>query len=444
MNIFSRAENFQRSRPGPEPGQVRDPLASQQYLPDPPAEEIIKPTRYQRIVHRLAEATSVFKSSVQNRVALAAVVIVASFTLTALYFYVIPAVAVAYTVQPTPVTVQISGPGILDALRKVTITSRSAGFLRKIHVDNNDRVKQGDLIAELDSVDLAGQLAAARAEAEAAKYAVEQARRDYDIALATDAKTKADLQRRQPLRDRGVISSAEFDNAKMANQQAEATLARSKVAIQRASAQAAAAVAQVEVLGSRLNDTRLQSPMDAIVISRDRSPGDLLAPGTTLVRLVDPSSVVISARLDESVMSVIQPGQDAFLEFTSSPRTPIEGKVLRVGRSVDVETREFVIDVVPKQLPPNWAIGQRSKVRISAKLANGTISVPQNMIARRYGQVAVWKLSSTGSVHWTRVELGIFAGSYVEILSGLKVGDTVVSPVGRYEYERIWAKSATP
>jgi multidrug efflux pump subunit AcrA (membrane-fusion protein) len=66
------------------------------------------------------------------------------------------------------------------------------------------------------------------------------------------------------------------------------------------------------------------------------------------------------------------------------------------------------------------------------------------MIARRYGQVAVWKLSSTGSVHWTRVELGIFAGSYVEILSGLKVGDTVVSPVGRYEYERIWAKSATP
>jgi HlyD family secretion protein len=443
MNIFSRTKTFRPSRSDEEvDGLSKNPRANE-FDRGAADGEFVEQGWSERATLRARPLIAFLSSSIRNRLVFAGTAVLAVAIATSTYLYVIPTTAVTYMIPSGPTWIQISGPGILDALQKVTITSRSTGFLKKIYADNNDHVKKGELIAELEAAELESQLAAAQADAEAAAQAVEQAKSDQTIAHATEDKAVADLNRRVPLHQSGIISSSEFDSTQMTKRQAAASLERAKTTIQRSIAQAAAASAQVQVLTARLEETKIRAPMDAIVVSRERSSGDLLVPGTTLFRLVDPSSMVISARLDESVMGLIQSGQDVSAQFISSPETTVRGTVLRVGRSVDTETREFVVDIVPKELPSNWAIGQRSSVHIRAMLPKAGVAIPQEMVARRNGQVGVWKLES-GAAHWAAIDLGIFSGNFVAILSGLKFGDTVISPAKRYEYERIWPKDAAP
>jgi HlyD family secretion protein len=352
------------------------------------------------------------------------------------YLYFIPGQAQGHRIGAARTEVAIVGPGILDALNKVSVTSRVAGFLSAVHVDNNSTVTRGQLIAELDAKEIESQLAAARADAQAASRGIDLAKSEYEFAVASRDKAAGDVRRRKPLVESGTVSQADFEAVSIADRQAQATLQRANNVAERAAAQAAAAWAQAKVLESKLTETKMVSPMNGVVVSRDRSPGDLLAPGTTLAQLVDPSSIVISARLDESIMGLLKQGQPASIVFTSKATRAVPAKVLRVGRSVDPETREFVVDVRPSELPDNWAIGQRASVQIHVELPRDTLAIRQTLVARQGGHAGVWKLEG-GRARWKRIEFGLVFGDYIEVVSGLSRGDSILDPQNRYELEPI-------
>src|SRR5262249_43509548 len=249
-------------------------------------------------------------------------------------------------------------------------------------------------------------------------------------------KGKSDYDRKRGLREKNIITEGEWVTTEAVYRQTQAELARSETPIARASAISASAEANVKLLEVRLRDATIRSPLNGVVVSRDRNVGDLLLPGTPLLQLVDPSSIILSARFDESAMGTIAPGQSATLYFASMPTENLKGTVLRVIRLVDQETREFTIDITMDQLPSHWALGQRANVTIKAPTLVPTIVIPQNLTARRNGRVGVWLLRH-GRAVWVQSALGYPSAGAVQVVNGLSAGDIVIPREGTYMYEPI-------
>ncbi|QRG09160.1 efflux RND transporter periplasmic adaptor subunit [Xanthobacter dioxanivorans] len=359
------------------------------------------------------------------------------------YWYVVPVKVPWQQVQPRLMSLEINGPGLLDAINRVVVTSRIQGFLKSIEADRNDVVKRGQVLALLESVDLLNQLAAAQAEATAAARGISEAESERARAKAGYDRAKIEFERRSSLARSNVISPAELTTAESNYLQAEADMARADAGIERAKAQLLSKQANVKVLEAKLAEATIVSPLDGVVISRERNPGDLLLPGANLMQVVELSTIIISARFDESARSTVKPGQPARIRFAADPNRVWTGKVLRLSRQVDQETREFTADITLDALPESWAMGQRANVAVEAQSPALTIGVPETFVTRRDGRPGVW-LARNGRATWVPVTLGYVSGTNIEVTRGLKAGDAVLSPAGRYPFEPVQLGAQLP
>lgn len=352
------------------------------------------------------------------------------------YWYVLPTTVAYHEVRPRMMSLEINGPGLLDAINRVVVTSRIQGFLKAIEVDRNDEVKRGQVLARLESVDLQNQLAAAVAEATAASRSVKEAESERARAQAALDKAKIEYERRTTLVRLNAVSQAELTNTEAAFKQADADVQRSDAVIERVRAQALAQEANVKVLEARLAEATIVSPLDGVVISRERNPGDLLLPGANLMQVVELSTIIVSARFDESARGAIQAGQAARIRFAADPSRVWNGKVLRLSRQVDQETREFTADITLDSLPESWAMGQRANVAVEAQSPQRVIGVPESLVIRRDGRAGVW-VARLGRATWIPVTLGYVSGPNIEITRGLEEGDVVLAPQGRYTLQPV-------
>jgi len=358
-------------------------------------------------------------------------------------YYFVPTSVNGYRVTLTPAALEIAGPALLDARNKVTVSARIQGYLKAINVDRNDKVNAGDVLAELDSADLASQLAAAEADAKAALSAIAEAHSDQKRASALAEKANQDYTRKLALRDKQIITEADWSATEAAYHQTQAELSRSVTTIAKASALSASAEANARLLGVRLSYATIKSPLNGVVVSRDRNVGDLLSPGTSLLQLVDPDSIIVSARLDESAMGAIAAGQNAVVRFASLPSEDFAATVLRVIRLVDQETREFAVDLAMDRLPNHWALGQRANVIIKAPSSAPTIVVSQSYVATRDGRVGLWR-ARNNRAEWVAVELGYPSGDRIQVLNGVAANDVILKPDGLYAHMPIVLRDLQP
>nr|ACV30049.1 putative efflux RND transporter protein [uncultured bacterium B7P37metaSE] len=350
------------------------------------------------------------------------------------YFYLVPHVVAGTTVEATSATLEIRGPALLDAIDKVVVTARIQGFLKTIEVDKNDLVTKGQLLATIDAEDFESQLAGARADAAASEQAVVEVRASLESLTALAEKAKIEYDRKRALVPSGAASQADLTTTETAFKQANAERARAAATIERLAAQNASAEANVRLLEVRLGYAMMRSPLNGIVVSKDRSVGDLLTPGIKLMEIVDPNTLILTARFDESVLDVIRPGQRVAAHFTSDATRPLKGTVFRLRRQVDEETREFKADIKLDEPPAMWALNGRASVVVYA--TTRTIVLSENLISRRRGRVGVWKLED-GRATWVPISLGYTALTSIQVVSGLVAGDVVLVPRHRYEWEPI-------
>ena len=350
------------------------------------------------------------------------------------YFYLVPHVVAGTTVEATPVTLEIRGPALLDAIDKVVVTARIQGFLKTIEADKNDPVTKGQLLATIDAEDFESQLAGARADAAASEQAVVEMRASLESLRAFADKARIEYDRKRALIPSGAVSQADLTTTETAFKQANADLTRATATIERLSAQTASAQANVKLLEVRLNYATIRSPLNGIVVSKDRSVGDLLTPGIKLMEIVDPNTLILTARFDESVLDMIRPGQRVAAHFTSDATRSLKGTVFRLRRQVDEETREFKADIKLDEPPSMWALNGRASIVVYA--TTRTIVLSEKLISRRRGRVGVWKLDD-GRATWVPISLGYTALTSIQVVSGLAPGDVVLVPRHRYEWEPI-------
>jgi HlyD family secretion protein len=133
--------------------------------------------------------------------------------------------------------------------------------------------------------------------------------------------------------------------------------------------------------------------------------------------------------VDETELAKVRPGQPTRVVFRSEPDRAYPGRVARLGRETDRETRELVVDVRVLELPKNWTVGQRAEAYIETARKSDVPLLPASYVVWRDKLAGVY-VNGSGRAVWRSVQLGLRSQDKVEVLAGLDTGETVIAPSG--------------
>lgn len=352
-------------------------------------------------------------------------IVVLAFVMYKLKFEPMP--VIAYTVIPGELRVEVMGTGTLEARIKTTLSPRIQERLAEVLVDQGDTVKAGQLLARLDNAELQQQVAVARASLAATRAGVDRIGSDQDRAQAVLRLGQAEQKRYDELAERKLASESERDKANETLGVAQAELKRSKLSVTEYQKQVVSAEKNLRLREEQLAFTELRSPYDGLVVRRDRDPGVVVVPGSSILQLIDTREMWISAWVDETSMAPLTVGQSARVVFRSEPELSYPGQVARLGREVDRETREFLVDVRVQQLPTNWAVGQRAEVFIETGRYQDVLTIPQQFLLWRAGKSGVM-VNEDGKAHWRDIRLGLQGLRHSEVIEGLAADEQIIIP----------------
>jgi HlyD family secretion protein len=356
---------------------------------------------------------------------LAAVVAAAAAIVYWLKFAPVP--VTEHRVERGQIVAEVMGTGTLEAHFKSTISPRISGRLQEVLVDMGDSVKAGQVLARLDGVELKPQVEMAQAAVEVAQATLHRLEADRTQARAILEQTSADHKRALALLPKSAMSKSDVDKATAAWKIAQAGVDRSEAALVEARKQRIAAERNLAYRKALLEDTVIVAPCDGLIVQRQRDPGDIAVPGSQVLSLISTEELWVSAWVDETQMSRLAVGQPARVVFRSEAPKAYPGKVARLGRQADRETREFVVDVRVLKLPKNWAVGQRTEVYIETARKSGVTVLPAKYVLWRKEKPGVF-VRQGNSAEWRSLTLGLGGKEAVEITAGLEPGDRVVLP----------------
>jgi HlyD family secretion protein len=327
------------------------------------------------------------------------------------------------------VTSEVMGTGTLEARVQTVVSSKIAGRISAMMVDQGDEVEEAQILLRLDDHELKQQVEIARSALAAANASVERVKAEAARAQAVLSQVRVDHKRNQNLFTSRSISATEMDKSEQALEVAEADLAKSKASVLEAKKNLIVAQNTLDYHLARLGDTVIKAPFSGLIVRRDREPGDIVVPGTSIFMLISTKELWISAWVDETEMSRVAAGQRARVIFRSEPDHPYPGKVMRLGREADRETRQFIVDVKPDNLPVNWAVGQRAEVFIKIAHKADAVLLPSKAILREEEKIGVL-VEKDGRAVWRSIKIGLRGREEVEILEGLDPGETVITIPG--------------
>lgn len=336
----------------------------------------------------------------------------------------------AHTVQEGRLTPAIFGIGTVEARRSWMVGPTVAGRVLRVQVDVGDTVKAGQLLAEMDPVDLDQRLSAL--DAALARATSTQSAAQAQVADATARRDLAaiNLKRNQDLATQNFISSGALESrfqektsADAALQAAQANLAGTGQDLVRQKAERAA-------LAQQRGNVRLLAPADGIVTSRDAEAGSTVVAGQPVLRLVDPDSLWIKLRVDQGRSGGLAPGLNASIVLRSQPHTHLTGQVARLDLMADSVTEERIAQVAFTSPPAGGrvtaAVGEMAEVTLQLPQTGTALLVPNASIQRQQGQTTVWRLEDGKPVS-VPVRLGASSlDGQVQVLEGLKAGDAIV------------------
>lgn len=341
----------------------------------------------------------------------------------ALYRFVLHATPVEVArVEDGVIVEETKGPGVVSSRTEVDVSSRIAGVVERVLVQEGDLVTKGQLLVALDERDLTAKASASRAS-------VAVAVQNVAVAVAALQKARADLslarsnfKRDEEVFRAGHISQAAFDTTTAAVRVAESAVntARATVAARQEDARRAGDE-------SSYSDTistyaQITSPITGLVTKRRVEIGNTVAPGNTLFRVVDDQTVCVSTRIDVSQIGRIQEGHRARIRLASGANAA--GAVVRISHESDPVTRDQEVRVKLDTPPAHLTINEEAEVVINVGEVRGLV-VPGSAVIPVDGVDGVLVMRD-GHAERVAVKVGAVGQGKVLILSGLSSGDQVI------------------
>jgi HlyD family secretion protein len=340
--------------------------------------------------------------------------------------------------------------GKVTPITKVEVKSKASGIVKKLLVDYGDHVKQGQLLCQLDKVEIQAQVDQSRAALEAAEANLKSAQADYERAKVDAEGPDVPLLKRAYDRDvsmakDGVVSESALEDAQKNYELAlnKQNVAKAQVTVLKAKiAQAEAVVAQdkanLKQLEEQLSYTDIISPIDGIVLSRDVQMGDavssilVLGSSATLVMtLGDTSEVYVKGKVDESDIGKVYIGQPARIKVESFKEKTFNGKVTKIspmGVEKDNVTT-FEVRVSIQNPGGELKAEMTANAEIILEEHKNVLQIPEGAIIYdkdKKASVEVPDPKGKDGKDKVAVNIGISNGAKTEVLSGLKEGQEVV------------------
>jgi HlyD family secretion protein len=302
----------------------------------------------------------------------------------------------------------------------------AAGRVLSVKVDVGDRVKAGQLLAEMDPVDITQRLTAL--DASLARAGSARAAAEAQLLDASARKKLATLntQRNQDLARKNFISSGALDAKLQEQASAEAAVQAAQANLAGAGQDAARLNAERAALAQQRDNVRLFAPADAVVTTRDAEAGSTVVAGQPVLRLMDPSSLWVSMRVDQGRSAGLATGIKASIVLRSNPKMPLSGQVARIELLADSVTEERIAQVAFDAPSAGLSVGEMAEVTLQLPATAPALLLPTAAIQHQNGQTGVWRIQD-GKPEFAKVQLGTQSlDGQVQVLKGLDKSDRVV------------------
>jgi HlyD family secretion protein len=340
--------------------------------------------------------------------------------------------------------------GKIQPLSKIEVKSKASGIVKKLYVDYGDHVKQGDILAELDKVQLEASVRASQANYQAAQAARDSAtaaleRNKVDAEGPDVPYLKLSMERAQQMFKDGVMSKSLVEDSEKNYQlalnkqvSAQRNLAVSRAEIAKAEAQVAQAKAALENAEEDLRNSTIVSPIDGLVLSRDVNVGDAVSSilvlgsqATLIMTMGDISEVYVQGKVDEADIGKVYLNQPARIVVESFKDKKFTGKVTKIspmGKEKDnVTTFEVRVSISNPTLELKANMSANAEILLEEK--KNVLMVPESSLIYDKDRSASVELPDPKAENGRKkvpVKLGISNGVKTEIISGLTEKQQVV------------------
>lgn len=297
--------------------------------------------------------------------------------------------------KPVPVGVTTVGFGLAGEGPVVSGTVRARqeadlafvvpGRITRVLVNEGDRVAAGQLLAQIDMVEVNAGVASSRAE---------------------QTRAEAELARQRELFAKGWVTKARVEAA-------EAT--------------ASAARAATASNGFAQRYARITAPTAGTVLARSAEPGQIVAAGTPVLTVSQAGGLVLQVALTDSQLASLRVGQMATVRLPALGNAPVTARVIELGGRADARTGTFMAELALPSLA-GLRSGMIGEARLPALQSGGTLSIPASAVFQaRAGEAFVYVVDGDQKAQVRRVTIGRIDSRAVEVLGGLTPGEPVVS-----------------
>jgi len=321
---------------------------------------------------------------------------------------------------------ELFGIGTVEARRNWMIGPTVAGRVLNVKVDVGDAVKAGQLLAEMDPVDIEQRLASLDAAIERARSTQAAAAAQQADAVARRALAVSTMSRNQDLADQHFISSGALESFTQTKASADAALDAARANATGAAQDLNRAKADRAALLQQRANVRLIAPSNGVVSARDAEPGSTVVAGQSVLRLIDPASLWVKLRVDQGRSGGLAQGLKARIVLRSQPQTSMPGTVARVELLGDSVTEERIAQVAFEKAPVGMSVGEMAEATIQLPSMPQSLIVPAASIQRQGGTTGVWRMDA-GKPVFAPVKPGVTSlDGQTQIIDGLKAGDEIV------------------
>ena len=318
------------------------------------------------------------------------------------------------------------GIGTVEAQRSYAIGPTAASRVKRVLVDVGNTVQAGQLVAEMDPVDLDDREAAARSAVEKARHTLDASEAQLRDAAARQQLANSTAERYVALGKQGFVSGSVVEGKQQEAQSAQAGESAARASLDAARQDQGRFVSEYGAAQKLRGNLELRAPVAGVVTARDAEPGTTLVAGQSVLRMVEPASIWIKARIDQSRSGGIKAGLPATIVLRSIPNQPFRGKVERVEINSDSVTEERLVQVAFDKVPAAVSLGELVEVTIDLPKIPSALTIP-NAALRRVGErEGVW-LIQDGALAFSPVRVGARSlDGKAQILDGVTKDDHFV------------------
>ena len=324
-----------------------------------------------------------------------------------------PVAVTVMRVESRRIAPALAGIGAVQARHTYKIGPTGAGRVRRIDVQVGDAVAAGQVLGEMDPVDLDERLRAQQAAIASADAALRQ------------AEAKQAFARTQAARYEQLLAVRGTSEELAATRRQDLALADAALAAARADG--ARLRAELQAVRAQRGNLVLVAPVAGLVVARDVDPGTTVVAGQAVVELIDPASLWVDTRFDQIAAEGLAAGLPAKVVLRSRRGQPLDARVLRVEPRADVVTEETLaklsFDAPPATLPP---VGELAEVTVQLPALAAAPAIPNAALRTVGGKLGVWKMAD-GKLRFEAVTSGRGdLDGWVQVVQGLAAGEQVV------------------